>query len=703
MTHDDELMNPDYYINRELSWLEFNERVLEEAQDVMNPLLERLKFLAIVASNLDEFFMVRVAGLKKQVAAGITRPCPAGLSPSEQVARIAEKAHKMIENQDRCFAEEVVPLLLEHNIKFLSSDEITEKQRTFLNEYYHREIYPVLTPMAIDASHPFPFIASASLNLIFTIDNKEPSLYSVVQVPDVLPRFIRLPGKKDEYAFMLLEDVIVTYFNALYPDMTLRESNAFRIIRDSDLAIHEEESYDLIREIELELRKRRHGAAVRLAISAHASEEVLSKLKEELDIEDEDIYTVDGPLNLKDFMRLPSKIELHALKDPPVPPLPIAGVPEDGDIFSSIKEGDIFLHHPYHSFRYVINLIENASHDPGVLAIKMTLYRVSGDSPIVKALIDAAEKGKQVTTLVELKARFDEERNIEWARKLERAGVHVIYGLIGLKTHSKICLIIRREPEGICRYVHMSTGNYNDTTARLYTDIGLMTCDESLGQDISALFNVLTGYSRPPRWNKIEVAPTGLRKKIIRLIQREANRSTENQPGQIMAKMNSLLDQEIIYNLYKASQKGVKIDLIVRGICCVRPGIKEVSENIRVISIIDRFLEHSRIFFFKNGGNEELYLSSADWMPRNMDRRVELFFPVDDEKVKEEVMNVLEAGFKDNVKARALQSDGSYKRCTINGKPFRSQEELYKMTCKALTVNKEKEEVFIPHKSHSTV
>ena len=697
---------PEYYINRELSWLEFNKRVLEEAQDESTPLLERAKFLAIVASNLDEFFMVRVAGLKKQVAAGLTRPCPAGLTPEVQIEKISEAVHQMVDEQYRCFNYKLKPLLAQHKIMFPESDELTFEQMSFLEGYFSREIYPILTPMAIDASHPFPFLQSTTLNIIFSFAKplgSSSSTYSIVQVPDVLPRLIRLPSTtKDEYIFVYLEQAIAKYYDVLYPDQELLEAIPFRVIRDSDLAIHEEESYDLMREIEAELRIRKRGAAVRLAISKKASEAVLSLLIDKLDLDEADIYKIDGPLNLKDLMGFSSKIDISSIKEPPMPPQPIPGIPEDALVYDFIKERDIFLHHPFHSFTYVINLIERASVDPDVLAIKMTLYRVSGDSPIVKALITAAEKGKQVTALVELKARFDEERNIEWAKKLEMAGVHVIYGLVGLKTHAKVCLIIRREPEGIRRYIHMSTGNYNDATARLYTDIGMMTCDEEMGTDISALFNVLTGFSNPPNWHKIEVAPTGLRRKITHLIQREAKRSTKNQPGRIIAKMNSLVDQQIISSLYKASKDGVQIDLIVRGICCLRPGLPKVSKNIRVISIIDRFLEHSRIFYCKNGGNEEIYLSSADCMPRNLDRRVELFFLVEDRIVKKEIFSVLAAALDDTVKARILKSDGTYEQVSSKKKKHvRSQEVLYRAACQAVeSQERKKKRLFIPLKSH---
>jgi polyphosphate kinase len=703
MAKKDRLKQPQYYINRELSWLEFNKRVLEEAQDSSNPLLERVKFLAIVSSNLDEFFMVRVAGLKKQVAAGITKPCPAGFTPLEQLSLISRKVHSMVHELYKCF-DEVTQALKKYNIQIVAPDELTIEQKDFLNNYFDRDVYPVLTPMGLDACHPFPLILSTSLNIIFSLEKKDNSsqAFSIVQVPDVLPRFIRLPGEKNAYDFVLLGQVIMYYYEVLFPGFKLREALAFRITRDSDLEIYEEESYDLLKEIEAELINRRRGAAVRLEINEHASDDVVTKLKKELDIEDEDIYRINGPLNLRDFMAFPDLIDIDKLKDVSMPTQPVPGISDDDDIFEKIRQRDIFLHHPYHSFTYVINLIAKASVDPDVLAIKMTLYRVSGDSPIVKALIEAAEKGKQVTAIVELKARFDEERNIEWAKKLERAGVHVIYGLVRLKTHAKAALIIRREPGGIKRYIHMSTGNYNDTTSRLYTDIGLMTADEAFGADISALYNVLTAFSHPLRWQKITIAPEGLRKKIIQLIQREARRSTKNQPGRIIAKMNSLVDQEVICNLYEAASAGVKIDLIVRGICCLKSQVPRISKNIKVISIVDRFLEHSRIFYFKNGGSDDLYLSSADWMPRNLDRRVELFFPVDDEQVKKEVMNVLDAALKDTVKARILQSDGSYKRVPKKKKkiPFRSQIELYKKACEAVAkTSKREQEKYIPYRS----
>jgi polyphosphate kinase len=697
----DELTIPDHYINRELSWLEFNRRVYEEAHDKTNPLLERIKFLAIFSSNLDEFFMVRVSGLKRQIAAGIKKTCPSGLTPQEQLERIYERLHPMVIDEYVCFNDMIGYLSKNYQIHFMKPHQLSDEQRSFLDDYYEKEIFPVLTPLAIDACHPFPFLLSASLNLFFSFQkNQDEIINAIVQVPDVLPRLVRISDKQGHYVFLYLEDIIVHYSHILYPDFKLIEAFTFRITRDSDLAIHEDESYDLLKDIETELRNRRRGEAVRLEIDKRVSASALAILIKELDIDDNDVFKINGPLNLKDFMNFYNQIDISELKFSLMPPQPLPGVPDDGDLFAYIKERDILLHHPYHTFSYVINFIEKAALDPDVLAIKMTLYRVSGNSPIVKALIAAAEAGKQVTALVELKARFDEERNIEWAKKLEKSGVHVIYGLLGLKTHSKVALVIRREPEGIKRYIHMSTGNYNDATARVYTDLGIMTADEDFGADISALYNVLTGFSNPPQWLKISVAPTGLRKKVISLIQREAKRSTKNQPGRIIAKMNSLVDEEVIYNLYRASQAGVSIDLIIRGICCLRPGAPRISKNIRVISIVDRFLEHSRIFYFRNGGEEELYLSSADWMPRNLDRRVELFFPVENPEVKKEVMKALDLALKDTIKARELQLDGSYVNVNSHKKkPLKSQDKLYESAVEAVK-RKEKMEktAFIPLK-----
>ncbi|MES1021961.1 polyphosphate kinase 1 [Gloeocapsa sp. BRSZ] len=680
------LKDPQYYFNRELSWLEFNHRVLHEACDPRTPLLERLKFLAIFSSNLDEFFMVRIAALKEQVAAKVTQLTPDGRTPQEQLDAISQRLRPLVTQQHQHFEQVIRPALAQAGIHILDYIDLNQEQRTYLQDYFEEQIFPVLTPLAIDPSHPFPYISNLSLNLAVVVKNPdtEAEFFARVKVPKALPRFLALPPELGvqaqeqpvHWTGVLLEQVLAHNLESLFPGMNIQEYYLFRITRDSDLELEEDEADDLLQAIEQELRKRRvGGSTVRLEIESHIPEPVRLKLLQELDLEETDVYEIQGLLGLGDlmsFMALP----LPELKDPPwksVIPLRVQGISvpklnpdlqesEEGkDFFSVIKEGDLLVHHPYESFSStVVRFITQAAYDPDVLAIKMTLYRTSGDSPIVNALIAAAENGKQVAVLVELKARFDEENNIYWARRLERVGVHVVYGVTGLKTHSKIVMVVRREGDRIHRYVHIGTGNYNPKTARLYTDLGLFTCREELGADLTDLFNYLTGYSRQKSYRQLLVAPVNMRDRFLALIRREIEHCHNGATGRIVAKMNSLVDPQIIATLYEASQAGVQIDLIIRGICCLCPGLKDISENIRVISIVGRFLEHSRIFYFDNNGQEEIFIGSADWMPRNLDRRVEAITPVADPKIAKDLQEILGILLADNRQAWDLQPDGSY-------------------------------------------
>jgi polyphosphate kinase len=670
---------PEYFINRELSWLEFNDRVLEEAKDRSNPLLERIKFLSIVSSNLDEFFMIRVASLKDQVNVGFNKPDPAGLTPKQQLKKISIRTHKMVDEQYNMFNRALLPRLKKNGIHMVYEEDLTDEQRNFLDEYFTNEIYPVLTPMAVDSSRPFPLILNKSLNLGVLIKDKETEnqyIFATVQVPSVLPRIVELPspgyGSKH---FILLEEVITMYIGRLFAGHDVICTYPYRITRNADLSIEEDEAEDLLLEIEKSLKKRKWGAAIRLEVSCDMDERLVYILKDALEIHQDDIYYINGPLDLTFLMKIYSFEGYEHLKYLPHYPQTPQDLPEEHNIFEVINNGDVLLHHPYEAFEPVVEFVQEAARDPKVLAIKQTLYRVSGDSPIVKALAEAAERGKQVTVLVEVKARFDEENNIQWAKRLEKAGCHVIYGLVGLKTHSKITLVVRREEKGIKRYIHLGTGNYNDVTARFYTDLGLFTSNEYFGADASAVFNMLSGYSEPPELYKLEVAPLGLRTKFIELIENEMHNALVGKKARIIAKMNSLVDIEIATALYKASSAGVKIDLIVRGICCVRPGMQGISENITVRSIVGRFLEHSRIYYFYNDGREDIFLSSADWMPRNLDRRVELLFPIEDRVLKERVLGILDITLEDTVKARILNSEGKYKKVDKRGKkPLNSQE-----------------------------
>jgi polyphosphate kinase len=669
--------NARLFINRELSWLEFNGRVLEEARDPSVPLVERLKFLAIVASNLDEFFMVRVAGLKQQLSGNVAETPPDGLTAAEQLAAISARAHAMVSEQYRVWREQIGPGLERAGVRILRAGRLTPEQKAHLSAFFSREVWPVLTPLAVDPGHPFPMLGNRSLNVAVMLHKerekvaRRPAIIAVVQVPSVLARITEVPLPPDgadrdkdaapaRIAFMLLEDLIAMHAGDLFPGFRVVGCSAFRVTRNFDLSIDEDEADDLLKTIQKELRRRERGNAVRLEIAHETPAEIVTFLRSALRLESDDVYMVDGPLHLADFAPIQGREDLRELKDEPFSPQIVPPLQEYDDIFRVITERDILLQHPYESFEDVVEFISEAADDPNVLAIKQTLYRTSADSPVVRALIRAAENGKQVTAVVELKARFDEAPNIQWARALEDAGVHVVYGLMGLKTHCKVALVVRREAHRIKRYVHLATGNYNPSTARIYGDISYFTARDAYADDAGALFNLLTGYSSPPSWKRFDVAPLGLQERIVALIEREAGLGAR---GRIVAKMNALVDATVIKALYRASQAGVQIDLIVRGICCLRPGVPGVSDNIRVISIVDRFLEHARVFAFENGGKREVYLSSADWMPRNFQRRVEVMFPIDDEGLRDRVVDeILGIALADNVKARRLCADGTYVR-----------------------------------------
>ena len=677
------------YNNRELSWLDFNIRVLEEAFEKENPIMERCNFLAITASNLDEFFMVRVAGVLDRIHRGSKNPDPSGLVPEMQMKKISEKAHIFATRQYNCYNRSIIPSLKANNINFLEIKDLNGDQRTFVDEYFEKVVFPVITPMAVDTSRPFPLLANKSLNIAVLLSNSEgEEFYALVQVPSILPRFLELPSS-DGRDFILLENVNTAHLNELFALYNIKTSAAFRITRDSDLDI-DEDTEDLMAEIKKSIKKRQRGVPVRLEFSKKCNKAIRKFLVETLEVTEDEIYVQRGPLDLtflSKFARIKGCEKMCF--EPIVPVNPPAEFYDCDDIFAAIREKDRLVHHPYESFDVVVDFVKQAATDPNVLAIKQTLYRVSGNSPIVAALIKAAENGKQVTVLVELKARFDEENNIHWATKLEKAGCHVIYGLTGLKTHCKICLVVRRDEDGIRRYLHMGTGNYNDSTARFYTDIGMFTCREEYGVDASSLFNVLTGYSLPPEYNKFIVAPHGMRPFFEAMIEHETENAKLGLPASITAKVNSLVDPAIINLLYDASNAGVKVNLIVRGICCLIPEVKGYSENIRVISVVGQLLEHSRIFIFENAGTPLYYMGSADWMPRNLDRRVELVFPVEDEDIKARVNEIIKVTFKDTVNAREQHSDTSYHLVDKRGKrKLNSQKYFSKLANQAQTAAK---------------
>lgn len=656
------------YMNRQLSWMDFNTRVIEEAFEKENPVMERVKFLAITASNLDEFIMVRVAGVLDQIDHGVKSRDLSGLTPKEQYEKLSKKIHEFSERQYRCLNRSILPALKKHKIGFKKIDELSEGQKKFTDKYFNKVIFPVLTPMAVDTSRPFPLLLNKSLNIAVRLMNDEKeTFFAVIQVPSVLPRFIELPSK-DSRDFILLESIIISRLDELFELFKIKAYSPFRITRDSDLDI-DEDTDDLMSEIEKSIKQRRRGKPIRLEISDKCDKSLKKFLVQMLEIDDSEIYELHGPLDLTFLSKFASISGSDKLSFKPIKPVsPPADFYGYNDIFEAIREKDRFVHHPYESFDSVIEFVKSAAKDDNVLAIKQTLYRVSGNSPIVAALIKAAENGKQVTVLVELKARFDEENNIHWAKKLEKAGCHVIYGLSGLKTHCKICLVVRNEKDGIRRYLHMGTGNYNDITARFYTDMGLFTCKEEYGEDASSLFNVLTGYSLPPQYNKFIVAPHGMRSFFEEKIKQEIENAKNGLPAGITAKINSLVDAKIIELLYEASKSNVPVRLIVRGICCLIPGIEGVSDNITVHSIVGQLLEHSRMFRFENGGEPQMYLGSADWMPRNLDRRVELVFPVEDYDIHKRCDETIELMWNDTVNTRIQLSDGNYVMIDKRGK-----------------------------------
>lgn len=673
MAVQNEYTKPEYYKNRELSWLQFNERILLEAKDKTNRLFERLKFLSITASNLDEFFMVRVASLKDMVDAKFTKPDLAGMKPKEQLVEILKETHEFMGRQYSTFNRSLLPLLDKEGLTILTAHEqMNEVQCKFVDDYFDETIYPILTPMAVDSARPFPLIRNKSLNICVLLKGKDEENYATVQVPAVVSRIVELPSDNGR-TVILLEQIIERNIDKLFSNHKVICAYPYRITRNADLSIDEDDAADLLEEIQKQLKKRQRGEAIRLEIEDKCDKNIIKFLKRELNVGDESIYKISGPIDLTFLMKLYGMEGFENLKDEKYIPVQSAMINDDEDIFTQISRNDILLHHPYESFDPVVDFVRQAANDENVLAIKQTLYRVSGNSPIIASLAKAADNGKQVTVLVELKARFDEENNIQWAKKLEKSGCHVIYGLMGLKTHSKITLVVRKEDEGIKRYVHLGTGNYNDATAKLYTDMGLLTCNEAIGEDATAVFNMISGYSEPKQWNKLSLAPYWLRDRFLYLIRREAMYAKEGRKAFITAKMNSLCDKEIIAALYEASSAGVEINLIVRGICCLKTGIPGISENIHVRSIVGTFLEHSRIFYFSNGGNEEVYMASADWMPRNLDKRVEILFPVEDERLKTEVINILNIQLADTLKAHILVGD-QYEKVDKRGKELLSSQ-----------------------------
>ena len=674
--------DPANYVNRELSWLEFDFRILEEARDRSIPLFERLKFLSITASNLDEFFMVRVASLKDQVHAKYKKPDIAGLRPEEQLALIAKKTHQLVELQYSTYNRSLLPVLRQQGLQIICEhEELSEGDGQFVDSYFHDNVYPVLTPMAVDSSRPFPLIRNKSLNIAALVQKKDGSEdleFAMVQVPSGLPRIVELPeGPDGERRVILLEEIIERNMKELFLNYNIVSAHPFRIMRNADFTLDEEEAEDLLAEIQKQLKKRQWGEVIRLEVEEKVDKRLLKILKKELAVDSDAIYEISGPLDLTFLMKMYGMDGFDELKTPPYTPQPVPEFMNGDDIFTNIRKGDILLHHPYQTFDPVVNFVRQAARDPEVLAIKQTLYRVSGHSPIVAALAEAADNGKQVSVLVELKARFDEENNINWAKKLEKAGCHVIYGLVGLKTHCKITLVVRREEDGIRRYVHLGTGNYNDSSAKLYTDCGLFTCHPQIGEDATAVFNMLSGYSEPPAWNKLAVAPLWLRSKCVKMIRRETAHARAGKPAHIMAKMNSLCDKEVIACLYEASCAGVKIELVVRGICCLKAGVPGLSENISVHSIVGNFLEHARILYVENDGSPEVYMGSADWMPRNLDKRVEIMFPVEDPALMERVIHILRVQLDDNVKAHVLQPDGTYEKIDKRGKVLVAAQEQF--------------------------
>ena len=675
------LNDPSLYVNRELSWLEFNRRVLEEAQDPLTPSLEKLKFAAIVNSNLDEYFMVRVGGLFRELEAGVNNTDASGMTIRTQLDEVAEKVRDLIADHYRCFMDEVLPGLQKVGVFIHTIDELDKKERKRLDRYFEDQVYPILTPLAIDAGHPFPFLTNLRLNLMVlfrvTWETKVPQTYAFVEVPSVLNRLIRVDTDARGYHFVLLEDLIRRHIHQLFPGMEVKRTIAFRVTRNQDYDLHEEEVTDLLKSVEAEIKDRSDKLAVRLEIEPGAPKKIVHLLGGRIEVEDRFVYEINGPINISDFLSL-YDLPLNGLRrDPPFNPRIPRRFAEGKDIFSIIREEDVLLHHPYDSFAVFMDFLNTSADDPNVLAIKQTLYRIGKDSPIVGALRRAAENGKQVTAVVELKARFDEGSNIDWVRQMSRSGVNTVFGFVRWKIHCKATLVVRREGKQLRRYVHVSTGNYNVVTSKLYTDLGLLTCDPDFGSDVSSLFNVLTGFNSwsggntftpetvASMFHKFMISPVTTQQTLLRLIDREIQKTTRKSPGRIIAKMNALVDTRIICKLYEASRAGVRIDLLVRGICCLRPGIAGVSDNIRVISILDRFLEHSRIYYFYNGGDPEVYSGSADWMPRNFKRRAEILYPIENAHLKTRIIDeILMTYLSDNVKARLMQPDGTYIRRT---------------------------------------
>lgn len=659
-------LDPSLYVNRELSWLEFNARVLANAGDAGLPLYERLKFLAIFSGNLDEFFMVRAAGLQTQLSSGIEELPPDGNAPRQQLAAISARAHVLVEEQRRVWTDAIEPELRREGIAVVSPEELVDAERAALDQHFVRDIFPVLTPIAVDPVHPFPHVRNKCINVAVLFAKQEHTSepeVGVVQVPTTLPRLIKVSAPTLRRAYVTLEDLILRHKALIFPQMAVVGQFVFRVTRNFDIQIDEDEAEDLLLVMQEELVKRERGHAVRLELSADTPPHAVELLCAELDVRPElDVYFVRGPLVLADMLAMTKHDENPALRDEPYSPQYVPPLRDSHDFFDTIRKQDILLHHPYESFEAVIDFLFQAADDPEVLAIKQTLYRTGGESPNVRALQRAAEAGKQVTVLVELKARFDEQSNIQWARELERSGVNVMYGLMGLKTHAKVLLVVRKERSGLRRYVHLATGNYNEQTARLYEDFSYFTARDDFGEDATALFNLLTGYSTPARWNRLITAPIGLHHAVLGLIQRETEHARCGRPAQIVAKMNALVDRDVIAALYEAAQAGVPIHLLIRGICCLRPGVPGISENIHVHAIIDRFLEHARIFHFRNGGQDEVFFSSADWMPRNFRRRVETMFPVVDPGVRQDVIEILEVMRKDNVSGWLMHSSGDYLR-----------------------------------------
>ena len=689
------LEDPSLYINREISWLEFNRRVLEEAQDPLTPPLEKLKFASIFSSNLDEYFMVRVGGLFRVLEAGVEEVDASGRTTRQQLDEIAEKVRGLVIEQYQTIREELLAQLQKAGIFIHRIDEIDKKEINRLDEYFEAQVFPILTPLAVDAGHPFPYLGNLRLNLMAVFKEasgiKVPQAYAFVEVPSVLPRLIPVNGDMTGYHYILLEDLIRQHIHKLFPGMEIKNIIAFRVTRNHDYDLHEDEVMDLLKSVEAELKDRSNKIAVRLEIEPGAPKKVVNLLTRQLGVEERFVYEINGPINIRDFLSLGELPIDVSHKDPPFNPRIPQRFATDKDIFAIIREGDMLLHHPYDSFAVVMDFLNTAAEDPDVLAIKQTLYRIGKDSPVIGALRRAAENGKQVTAVVELKARFDEEYNIDWSRQMKESGVNAVFGFVRWKTHCKATLVVRREGKQLRRYVHVSTGNYNTVTAKIYTDIGLFTCNPDFGNDVSALFNVLTGFNSwtggdlptaqtvSAMFRKFMVSPVTTQETILRLIDREIQKSTSKNPGRIIAKMNALIDTKVIRKLYEASRAGVHIDLLARGICCLRPGVPGISENIRVISILDRFLEHSRIYYFHNGGNPEIYSGSADWMPRNFKRRAEILYPIENTELKARIINeILMTYLSDNVKARFLQPDGSYVRLKPKegDRLVRSQSEL---------------------------